>query len=1239
MANEITLKVKVTDDGNLELVTNKAKAAGKGLDDVGKSARTADRNLKGAAQASSNSSKNFSKMAQGLGGVVVPAYAAFAAQIFALTAVFGFFKRAGDLSVLQQGQVTYAATTGVAMRTLTNDIRAATEAQITFRDAAQAAAIGTAAGLTGDQLTRLGKAAKDASAILGRDLTDSFNRLVRGVTKAEPELLDELGIILRLKDASEDYARALGKNANELTTFEKSQAVANNVLDQAEKKYGKILAIAGGGSLNQFNTLGAALDDVVMKIQKALLPIGNAFAKVLTDLPMLAGASLLLLASGPLKAMGFSLKGASVEAFKMGEALKVAAEGNKVRMAELNTQIQANTMSLREMAAAAVSAGSSSALLRNIGTGSGDLTGFQKRSLQVGVDAAGRQAKSKGFTGTFATGMFTGQTLTQVQEFSKQFGIVNDDLEEMGELAGQTQGKFEKFANKTGAGLSNLAGKLASFASKFLFFAGIVGTIVTVGAMIKNALEGIFPKVETEAEAAARRVTELRDRLVEVNKDFKDFVAFQRVLDEGAEGTGAGFQRAAAAIGNYLETLSGKELDDAIEQFKGFQENQKQGPTTFFMGISGGTSVPMSGQKGLDINTATDAQNNAATFFERAKMRAEDLNKTFQPTKAALELLSALEPKNNALINPKTLKQAYTNFNEFSDTMEALPKLAEENDKLTTTFENSLAPMSQAEQAFRGLTKEAKDLEDTRKGQGAEYLEGDEERLAEIAKRTKLITRSIDLENKAKLETLQHAGNIAEIERGRDSILKDIELKEENVSKTKKDIENVIERRSILEAQIARQEKGATFEQTQQLKILKEQREQAEDKLEFQREELLIAKDLKQINIDIRNFSMDQKVLGYQKQALEVQKRRLKIQQDIIKLEERAAQRRIAQEMRSFDDSSMFSFLGEDKERARLALQAEEELQVKKKSAIEREYDLKLEMIQIEYALLKAKSLQTAAEIDKLLIEKADTLTPQQTADLRQLATTLEQQAAVGGGIDKAQSLAEKLLGSEKESKLKDLEEELEVLKRSKQDLQDIQVLTDGIGESIANNLTSALTDFANGTISAKDAFKRMAVAILDDIIAMIAKMMILNLLLPGGGGGGNPIANKISAELGPQVSASLSSKMPTMPGSRYGGIMKGYATGGVAKGPGAGYPVMLHGTEAVVPLPNGKAIPVDLKGGGTHNNINISVSVNKDGTESTDTDGTREGEGFAKAISAAVQQELHKQKRHGGMLSPFGVA
>jgi hypothetical protein len=38
-----------------------------------------------------------------------------------------------------------------------------------------------------------------------------------------------------------------------------------------------------------------------------------------------------------------------------------------------------------------------------------------------------------------------------------------------------------------------------------------------------------------------------------------------------------------------------------------------------------------------------------------------------------------------------------------------------------------------------------------------------------------------------------------------------------------------------------------------------------------------------------------------------------------------------------------------------------------------------------------------------------------------------------------------------------------------------------------------------------------------------------------------------------------------------------GYAMGGIASGPKSGYNATLHGTEAVVPLPDGKTIPVTM--------------------------------------------------------------
>lgn len=41
----------------------------------------------------------------------------------------------------------------------------------------------------------------------------------------------------------------------------------------------------------------------------------------------------------------------------------------------------------------------------------------------------------------------------------------------------------------------------------------------------------------------------------------------------------------------------------------------------------------------------------------------------------------------------------------------------------------------------------------------------------------------------------------------------------------------------------------------------------------------------------------------------------------------------------------------------------------------------------------------------------------------------------------------------------------------------------------------------------------------------------------------------------------------------------EGYARGGIASGPAKGYPALLHGTEAVIPLGDGKKVPLDITG------------------------------------------------------------
>ena len=97
------------------------------------------------------------------------------------------------------------------------------------------------------------------------------------------------------------------------------------------------------------------------------------------------------------------------------------------------------------------------------------------------------------------------------------------------------------------------------------------------------------------------------------------------------------------------------------------------------------------------------------------------------------------------------------------------------------------------------------------------------------------------------------------------------------------------------------------------------------------------------------------------------------------------------------------------------------------------------------------------------------------------------------------------------------------------------------------------------------------------------------------------------------------------------------YSAGGIARGPQSGYPAMLHGREAIVPLPNNNSIPVQLSGqGGETQNNTITVNIASDGTTSQEGNDTQQNLG--QAIAKAVQVELQNQKRSGGILNPYGV-
>lgn len=103
-----------------------------------------------------------------------------------------------------------------------------------------------------------------------------------------------------------------------------------------------------------------------------------------------------------------------------------------------------------------------------------------------------------------------------------------------------------------------------------------------------------------------------------------------------------------------------------------------------------------------------------------------------------------------------------------------------------------------------------------------------------------------------------------------------------------------------------------------------------------------------------------------------------------------------------------------------------------------------------------------------------------------------------------------------------------------------------------------------------------------------------------------------------------------------YGSMpLKKYASGGVASFP----QIALYGEgsrpEAIVPLPDGRSIPVMMQGdvGGGGVMVNVSVVVNNDGTSSSDTDTKGMSDQFGQQLAAVVANEIVKQQRPGGLL------
>jgi len=84
-----------------------------------------------------------------------------------------------------------------------------------------------------DTLARLLEVAAERGKALGLSTTQAFGDIVTGIGRLSPLILDNLGIVTGGAAVYDDYARSIGKAAEQLSDFERRQALVQLVLDQS----------------------------------------------------------------------------------------------------------------------------------------------------------------------------------------------------------------------------------------------------------------------------------------------------------------------------------------------------------------------------------------------------------------------------------------------------------------------------------------------------------------------------------------------------------------------------------------------------------------------------------------------------------------------------------------------------------------------------------------------------------------------------------------------------------------------------------------------------------------------------------------------------------------------------------------------------------------------------------------------------------------------------------------------
>lgn len=242
------------------------------LTGTGSAAGRASRALGNTSGSARGATRNFAALAMVTGPLPL-LYGALASNLYVLKAAFDQLKMGDQLNRLEQFGSIVGAKTGTPIQSLAIALQEATGYAVSFEEAMRQASTAAAYGFDSKQIGEFALVARRAAATLGVDMTDALNRVIKGVSKQEIELLDELGVTIRLNDAFAEHVKQLNAantgmtyNIQSLSSFQKQQAYANAVVAESTKRFGYLDDALRATPWEQF---AANADSALRKVQQA----------------------------------------------------------------------------------------------------------------------------------------------------------------------------------------------------------------------------------------------------------------------------------------------------------------------------------------------------------------------------------------------------------------------------------------------------------------------------------------------------------------------------------------------------------------------------------------------------------------------------------------------------------------------------------------------------------------------------------------------------------------------------------------------------------------------------------------------------------------------------------------------------------------------------------------------------------------------------------------------------------